>query len=87
MPEFTRPELMELIKAVVLIAGTVVACTLFWIGNALRSPEWENSHKYIQYRPAVNLQTRQWVIVPYLSDEAIEEIVSPDPPPMYRVAE
>lgn len=87
MPEFMEPELMELVKAIVLIVGTIVASTLFWIAFALRSQEWENLHKYITYKPAVDRRTNQWVLVPCLSDEAIDEILASRPRPFQQIGQ
>jgi hypothetical protein len=88
MPEFTEPELMELAKAIVLIVGVVISSAFFWLGwRIYRSHEWENRHNYITYKSVVDSQTNQWVLVPCLTDGAIDEILAPRPQPFQQIGQ
>ncbi len=66
------------IKALVSIAGTILATGFFWLGfKIMRAGEvnWEKGRRKTKEMLVVNLKTRQWGTVETISEEGIDQML------------
>jgi hypothetical protein len=86
MPEFMDPDLMQLVKAIVLVVGFVISSTFFWLGwKIYRYRGWDNLHHHYIYVPKVDRRTNRRILVPRLPDWIIDEILATPPKPFRKV--